>query len=116
METTEIKNLEYFKQLTARYFHTLKSDNDKTEPNTAQIKFVNYCELGCVITDMLKLCILALDEDAPKLVNTNKSQAINVGLILETVLQLFPLDEFEFLSEVSRMLFEDSQHVSKLKD
>jgi len=70
--------------------------------------------LGCVISDMLKLCILALDEDVPKIVSTNKSQAINVALILETLLQLFSLDEFEFLSEVSRILFEDSQSINTI--
>lgn len=33
-----------------------------------------------------------------------KKQSINVSLILETVLQLFPLDEMEFLGCVGEMV------------
>ncbi|MCV2486254.1 hypothetical protein OD917_15055 [Flavobacterium sp. SH_e] len=56
---------------------------------------------GCVVTDMLKLCILALEQDALKISETNKSKSINVDLILDTVLQLISMDEFEFLSEMT---------------
>ncbi|WP_017496815.1 hypothetical protein [Flavobacterium sp. WG21] len=108
MERNEMENLEKFKKLTARYFHTLKPGEDQTQSNTAQLKFVNYYELGCVITNMLRLCIVALDEHAPKFQETEKNETINVGLILETVLQLFPMDELEFLSELSQLLATES--------
>ncbi|GAA3765416.1 hypothetical protein [Flavobacterium ginsengiterrae] len=111
MQTNEIKNLEYLKKLTAIYFRTLKPANDETGNNIAKIKFVNYYELGCVITNMLKMCILALDHDAHKISMTNRNQ-INVSLILETVLEMFPLDEFEFLSEISDLVIEDSKNVN----
>lgn len=111
METNEIKNLEQLKKLTALYFRTLKPANDKTGTNVAQIKFLNYFELGCVITDMIKLCILALDHEADKISMTNRNQ-INVSLILETVLEMFPLDEFEFLSEISEMLIEKPNNIN----
>ncbi|OXB23517.1 hypothetical protein B0A80_11285 [Flavobacterium tructae] len=100
METNEFKNLEQLQKITARYFHNSKSANDNVEANTTQIKFVNYSELGSVITDMLKLCILALNQNRYE----NSETGINVGLILETVLQIFPVDEFEFLSEISQMV------------
>ena len=99
METNEFKNLEQLQKLTARYFHTPKSANDNAETSMAQIKFANYSELGSVITDMLKLCVLALNQNRYE----NSETGINVGLILETVLQIFPVDEFEFLSEISQM-------------
>jgi hypothetical protein len=38
---------------------------------------------------------LALDHDPPN--SENKSSAINVSLILETILSIFPSDEIEFL-------------------
>nr|WP_073488971.1 hypothetical protein [Flavobacterium sp. fv08] len=111
METNEIKNLEQLHKLTARYFSTLKPADDKTENNVAQIKFSNYFELGCVITNMLKMCILTLDQQADKISETNKNP-VNVSLILETVLEMFPLDEFEFLSEISEMLIEKSNNIN----
>ncbi|MFC0779367.1 hypothetical protein [Flavobacterium sp. HJSW_4] len=108
MELNEIKNSVQLKKLTSFYFQTLKPTNGKIEDNVAQIKFQSYLELGCVITDMLKLCILALEQDAHKISETNKSQSINVSLILETVLQLIPMNEFEFLSEINYLLAGDS--------
>ncbi|WP_427872176.1 hypothetical protein [Flavobacterium sp. MMS24-S5] len=110
MESNEIKNLD-LKKLTSLYFHTLKPANDKT--NVAEIKFQNYLELGCVITDMLKLCILALEQDAYKIPETDKRQSINIGLILETVLQLIPQDEFDFLSEIDYLLNRNSNIITE---
>lgn len=106
METNEIETLARLKTLTAQYFTTLKPTTDKNS-YTVQFKVINYLELGCVITDMLKLCILALDLDMHNIAE-KKAQAINVSLILETVLQMFPLDEFEYLSYVGEMVSEKS--------
>ncbi|MCR4033954.1 MULTISPECIES: hypothetical protein [Flavobacterium] len=107
MEANEIKNLEPLRKLTSFYFQTLKPTSDKIGDNVAQIKFQNYLELGCVITDMLKMCILTLNQNAHQISETNKS-AIDVSLILETVLQLIPMSEFEFLSEINYLLARDS--------
>lgn len=108
MEPNDIKNLDNLRKLTSRYLNTLKPSNDKTGSYTAQIKFQSHFELGCVIADMLKLCILALDNDAHKISDTNKN-SINVSLILETVLEMFPMDEFELLSYISEIFVADSQ-------
>jgi hypothetical protein len=104
METNETKTLENLKRLIALHFNTLKPANDKSKTYIAQIKFVNYFELGCVITEILKLCIVALDHDAHKTSTTIKHSPINVALILEMILEMFPMDEFEFLSDVAEMV------------
>ena len=62
--------------------------NNESQTYTAQINVLNYFELGCIISDMIKLCILALDHDMHN-VGEKKKQSINVSLILVTVLQLF---------------------------
>lgn len=95
----EIKNLEDFKKLTARYLNTLKPSVDEDEMYTAQIKFINYYQLGCVIKDMLKLCALAIDHDIPKI-----NPSINLSLIIETALQLFPTTELELLSDINQKI------------
>jgi hypothetical protein len=105
METNEIEIVKNLKRLTALHFRTLKPANDESKTHIAQIEVLNYLELGCVITDMLKLCILALDHDMHN-VPEKKNQAINVSLVLETVLQMFPLSEMEFLSCVGEMVDE----------
>lgn len=103
----EIKNLEDLKNLTAGFLNTLNPASDKKDIYTAEIKFLNYYELGCVITNMLKLCILAIDQEAHKITETNKNSSINVGLILEVAHQLFPMDEFELLSTISQKVNSD---------
>ncbi|WP_428232119.1 hypothetical protein [Flavobacterium sp.] len=113
METNEIKNLNNLRKLIAPYFNTLKPANDTTEIYTAQIKLVNYYELGCVITNMIKLCVLALEQDAHKISGTGKNPSINVALILEIALQMFPMDEFELLSEINEMLISDPHSVDE---
>ncbi|OOV16521.1 hypothetical protein [Flavobacterium sp. LM4] len=106
METTEIRNLEVLKKLATRSFQTLKPAPDNSKAYIAQIKVSNYVELGGLITDLLKLCILGLDPETPKIAEKN-NEPINVGLILETVLQLFPLEEMEFLSNVGKIIGKD---------
>jgi len=101
MKTAEIKNLEYIKRLSVQYLNTLKPASEKT--NTAAIKILNYSELGCVITSMLKLCIMALEPD-------NKNSSIDVGLVLEQALHLFPTDEMELLDVINEMLVKESNN------
>lgn len=95
----EINFLEDLNKLTAGYFNTLKPAKDEEELYCAEIKFQNYYELGCLISNMIKLCILGIDQDAHKVKDENLS--INISLVLETALQLFPLDEFELLTEIN---------------
>lgn len=66
---------------------------------------LNYYELAATITEILKLCIIALDYDAHKPEST-KYSPINVGLILEMVLEMFPTDEFELITEINEMFGE----------
>ena len=113
MEPNEIQNLERLKNLYFLYFQSVNPRDNKTKTNVAEIKFANYFELGCVITDMLKLCVLSLDHDSSNISEINKSKSVNVSLILEIVLDMFPLHEFEFLSEMNRVFNEDFQVITE---
>lgn len=112
MEADKIKNLDQLEKLTNLYFRTLKPSDDKDENNIAEIKFLNYFEMGCAVTDLLRLCILALNQEAHKTSSTNK-EAIDVALILEMALQMIPLPEMEFLSEINYMLPENSKNIKE---
>lgn len=103
----EIKNLENLKKLTNGFLNTLKSSKDEKELYTAEIKFINYYELGALITNLLKLCILAEDQNRNKVSEVHQNE-INVSLVLETVLQLFPMDELELLTKISEKINFDS--------
>jgi len=94
----EINDLDYIKKQSAQYLNILKTAD---KGYNAEIKVLNYSELGCVITNMLKLCILALEQD------NGKKLSIDVGLVLEQALQLFPTDEMELLDIVNEMLVKE---------
>ncbi|TPG35480.1 hypothetical protein [Flavobacterium pectinovorum] len=109
MEINETKTIENLRKLTALYFNTLKPSTNKTGTYTTQIKMSSYSELGCVITETLKLCIVALDHEAHKTSDTIKTSPIDVALVLEMVLEMFPTDELEILDEINQMLAANSQ-------
>jgi len=94
----EINDLDYIKKQSAQYLNVLKSAD---KGYNAELKVLNYSELGCVITNMLKVCILALEND------NYKKPLIDVGLVLEQALQLFPTDEMELLDIINEMLVKE---------
>lgn len=96
METSEVKKLEEIKKISTQYLNILKPNSKKGY--NAEIKVLNYSELGCIVTSMLNLCIKALEYD------NGKNSSIDVGLILEQVVHLFPTDEMEFLDLINEML------------
>ncbi|SHF74944.1 hypothetical protein [Flavobacterium defluvii] len=98
MGINKITTLEDVKKIASNYLNSQKAITKKTNFHNTEIKVINYYELGCIITNMLKLCILSLDQE------TNKNSSINLSLILETVLQLFPSDELEFLDKINELI------------
>lgn len=108
METDEIKKLEQIKRLSGRMLNTLKRAEDKRGMYNAVIRVYDYQELACVIRSLMKLCIIALDQESAEVPPTIENQYIDVGLIIGIALQLFPVDEFEFLNEITD-LFSDNK-------
>lgn len=100
---------EDFRQLIDRYFMTIKPINDKRDGYAVEIKVLGYCELSCIISNMIKLCALALDDEALEISKGGKDSSIDIALLLKVVTQLFPLDEIEFLDEINKMFTTNSQ-------
>lgn len=99
MEIEEFKKLESIKRLASTCLTTLKPVKDKSGNHTAEIRVYDYYELASVIRNLLKLAIVALDQDGAEVPSTIKNQSIDVGLILGIALQLFPIDEFELIKK-----------------
>lgn len=103
METDEIKKIEEIKRLSERLLNTLKRAEDKREMYYAKIRVYDYYELASIVTNLMKLCIIAVNRDSAEAPPTVENQNIDVGLILGIALQLFPTDEFELLSEINTL-------------
>ena len=108
METDDIKKLETIKRLTSSCLSTLKPVQNKSGIHSAEIKVYDYYELASVIRNLMKLCIVALDQDGAEVPDTINNQTIDVGLILGIALQLFPVDEFELLNEINILFRADA--------
>ena len=109
MEKDEIEKLETIKRLTNSCLSTLRPVDNKNRIHSAEIKVYDYYELASVIRNLMKLCIVALDHDGAEVPNTIENKSIDVGLILGIALQLFPIDEFELLNEISILFPADSR-------
>lgn len=101
METDEIKKLEQIKGLSERLLTALKPADDNRGMYIAEIRVYDYYELASIIRNLIKLCIIALDLDSAEVPPTIENQNIDVGLILGIALQMFPIDEFELINEIS---------------
>lgn len=51
---------------------------------------------------------LALNKETQRTSEKVENPSINVALILEVVLQMFPINEFELLTEISELVSADS--------
>ncbi|MXO04012.1 hypothetical protein [Flavobacterium sp. HBTb2-11-1] len=115
MKTDEIKKQEDIRVLSGKLPNALKKAEDKRGMYNAEIRVYGYCELGSVVRNLMKLCIIALDQDSAEVPPTIQNQYIDVGLILGIALQLFPVDELEFLNEIAN-LFSKNKEETECQD
>lgn len=102
MNPNEIEKLENLNKLITRYFN---SGNIVSDVYTPKIN-INYYEVGFVITNLIKMCILTLNNDGHTWSSTNK-KPVDVALVLEMVLEMFPLNEFELLADINQLFVDD---------
>lgn len=112
MKTDETE-IETIRRVANMCLRTLKPAGDKKGLYRAEIKVFDYFELAAIIRTLIKLCIVAVDQDSAEIPSTIESQSIDVGLILGIALQLFPIDEFELLNEISTLFPAENDQMKK---
>ena len=110
MKTDEIKNADESRKLVITHFKTLKPVKEEKGIHIAEIRVLVYCELSCITSSILKLCIMALEQDELEISRTVKNPSTDVALILEIVAQLLPRQEMKFLDEVHRMIVDYTEN------
>ena len=113
MKTDETEKIKEIRRVTNMCLRTLKPAGDKNGLYRAEIKVFDYLELAAIVRNLMKLCMVAVDQDAAEIPCTIQSRKIDVGLILGIALQLFPIDEFELLSEISTLFPADHEQIKK---
>jgi len=102
METQEKDSRADFLKIVNKfnYFTKLKRDPKSAELFVMELKISGYTELSSMLSDLLKVSILALEHDPPYVSRTIPNPEINVMGLLEIALQLLPHGEIELLDEV----------------
>ena len=90
--------------LFKRNFTRLQAHGSKSDVMIAQVGFSDYCDLMFVIADLLRLCIMATENDIENVPNSLVRRNVDVACILELALGLLPVDEMEVLDEVRKMM------------
>jgi len=93
---TNINKLESLLQLAETNFKMLCRDNTHNTGYIAAIKVANYSDSLFIASDLIKLCMIAM--------NADENHLINLTNVLEIVLQFLPFEEMEVLDELQEIL------------
>jgi len=108
MERSAIKTLTDLKELTDEHFISLSRHAYKKEVYTASFGVAGYKDLIFVVSDLIKLCIKAIEAEESHDPGLIVSPLVNISNILEIAIQLLPIDEAELLDQL-RALMEKPQ-------
>ncbi|MFV8343582.1 hypothetical protein [Flavobacterium sp. XS2P39] len=105
METNGIKKIQELQEMVNTHFTKLKP-NEK-EKNTCTVSFTvyDYSHLMFIISDLMKLCIYATEDEFGLDSCSVVSSKINIAQILEIAIELLPIDEAEFLDQSRKLFF-----------
>jgi hypothetical protein len=104
MELSVIKKLTNLNELTGKHFTSLSPDKYKKEVYTASFGVVGYKDLIFVVSDLIKLCIKAIEAEESHDPGLIVSPLVNISNILEIAIQLLPIDEAELLDQLLALM------------
>ena len=84
---------------------TLKPHPKKEDVYQVTVNFSGYSSLITTVSDLMKLCTVAMLSDEPHISPVVNSNRIDMAGIMELALQLMPYGEAEFLDEMRNELF-----------
>ncbi|WP_431244259.1 hypothetical protein ACQ9BO_07810 [Flavobacterium sp. P21] len=105
MKTTDVKIEEELKELAIKTFTTLKPEKYDKDRFIVCFTVLDYKDLFFAISNMIKLCVHALDEDFES--DTLGISKINIIQILEIAIELLPMEEAEFLDKSRSLLLNE---------
>lgn len=104
MKKSKIETLEGILNMASTNFKVLKPDPHKKGAYVIPVRVANYSDVLFVVADILKMCMLTLEEDKPTDSSTQPRYDINVSSMLNIALQFLPFEEAEVLDELQLLL------------
>jgi hypothetical protein len=116
METNNIKIKQELHELVSALFTTITPSKQKKDLYTVSFTVYDYSHLILIISDLISLCVRALEDESERSSSSRGNSKVNIAQILNIAIELLPIDEAAFLDK-SRELFlkESSSDISKIK-
>ncbi|UBZ15791.1 HEPN domain-containing protein [Flagellimonas marinaquae] len=95
--------IDQLKELEKMYFHALKPYIPEKGLYSTELITEGYCETSYMISDLIKVCITALENENFSTRSVPQPHS-NISGVLGYILDLIPHDEMEFLDKVKKLL------------
>ncbi|MER3376532.1 MAG: HEPN domain-containing protein [Allomuricauda sp.] len=102
----ETSLIDQLKELEKMYFHALKPYLPEKGLYSTELITEGYCETSYMISDLIKVCITALENENYSTRSVPQPHS-NISGVLGYILDLIPHDEMEFLDKVRKLLSEE---------
>jgi hypothetical protein len=111
METNDIKLLKKLTESARLGFSMLKPHSHNNNKLEASIGIDGYQELMFLITDLIKVSLLALEAEDPSQSDEIRNPNSNIAGVLALVLQLIPYEELQMLDILHKHHLKNQQQV-----
>ncbi|RIV44677.1 HEPN domain-containing protein [Flagellimonas pelagia] len=101
----ETSLIDQLKELEKMYFHALKPYLPEKGLYSTELITEGYCETSYMISDLIKVCITALENENFSTRSVPQPHS-NISGVLGYILDMIPHDEMEFLDKVRKLLSE----------
>lgn len=95
------------RELAAKHFALLESQNPKKGLDTLQLNLSGYSDVMFLMADIVKVCMLALEGETSS--SRIPEPATNISGVLGIILDLIPYEEAELLDTIRQQLLNPSQ-------
>ena len=95
------------RELAAKHFALLESQNPKKGLDTLQLNLFGYSDVMFLMADIVKVCMLALEGETSS--SRIPEPATNISGVLGIILDLIPYEEAELLDTIRQQLLNPSQ-------
>jgi len=95
------------RELAAKHFTLLQSQNAKKGLDTLQLNLSGYSDVMFLMADIVKVCMLALEGETSS--SRIPEPATNISGVLGIILDLIPYEEAELLDTIRQQLLNPSQ-------
>ena len=97
---TNIQMTEQLRELAKKHFVMLESHNVIKKCDTLQLRLSGYADVMYLISDIVKTCILALNDGGSNYNRNIPEPDTNISGVLGIILDLVPYEEAELLDKI----------------